>query len=149
LNDLIAAHAKSFADDPMLVYWRAEVCYLKADYDVAAAGFGRFLKVAGEKESERFTAQHKQIRSLIRSGKVATARKLAESLPPDRVGPGLRAAIEAAAGYVDALDTLLAQHDKKPGGLFCVYFDEDFIRFVADEKFAEIRKKYPDPRKRE
>ena len=63
------------------------------------------------------------------------------------VPAGLRAAVLAADGDAIGLDRFLRGQAAGEGGLFPAYFDEDFVRLFAADTFAELRKKYPDPRK--
>jgi tetratricopeptide (TPR) repeat protein len=146
LSALIAAHAKAVPDDPLLAYWRAEVRYLRAEYEEAADGFAAYLKTAREKDPERFAATEKQIRSLIRSDQPTSAKLALMKAGEDRVAVGLRAAVLAAAGDRPGLEDLLAARAKVPGGLHTLYNDPDFERLIADEKFATLRQMYPDPR---
>ena len=59
----------------------------------------------------------------------------------------MRVAFLVALDELDRAGALLADA-KERGGLAAFYADEDFAREIAAPKFAELRAKYPDPRKK-
>jgi hypothetical protein len=65
---------------------------------------------------------------------------------PDRVGHGLRAAVSLAGGRPGPAEEILADLADKPGGHGHVYYDEDFARLIRAPAYANLRRKYPDPR---
>lgn len=146
LAELVGAHANAFPDDPLLLYWRAEVLYLKMEYLDAAAGFAAYLKVAAKADAARHAAIDKQVRALLRAGRSDAAKLVLMEHPEARLAPGLWGAVLAATEDAMGLGSLMAAQARQHGGLSSLYGDPDFARHIADEKFAPLRAKYPDPR---
>ncbi len=76
--------------------------------------------------------------------KPADAAKLVSELGPNKVNIALRAAIAAAQDDRAELERLL-EESTKHGGKTWFYSDEDFRRCVNEEKYRDLRTKYPDP----
>ena len=49
------------------------------------------------------------------------------------------------ATALEKIQALTEQNDK-PGGAATLYYDQDFARLIGDQKFDELRKRFPDPR---
>ena len=146
LEALIAVHEKAVPKALEPTFWRAEVLYLKGQYREAAAGFQKYRGLANDKEPEWFRVTERILRSLIRANDAASARRAVIDLGDDNVWVVLRASVAAMGGNVAKVEQLMEEQSKTPGGLWSFYADEDFVRLIAGERFAEIRKKYPDPR---
>ncbi|HEX4613132.1 MAG TPA: hypothetical protein VH092_33395, partial [Urbifossiella sp.] len=149
LAALAAAHAAEAPDDRAVVYFRAEVHYIKAEYAAAARLYADYRRGAAENDDPRpMTAAEREVRARVRSGDAAGARRVASGLPPDWTGATLRAVSLAAAGDVAGLERLLEEQAKTPGGVGGLYYDEDFVRLFAAPAFADLRQRFPDPRPR-
>ncbi|HEY3789628.1 MAG TPA: hypothetical protein VGL71_12280 [Urbifossiella sp.] len=146
LEALLAAYQRDFPSEPAVKFWLAELLFLKRQYDAAAAGFQNYRTVAGDKDPESYRVVDRWIRSLIRANNAAKARSAVAQIGVDKVAEPLRAAVAAMENNMVELRTLLAAHAKEPSGLWSFYWDEDFGRIFAQEKFAELRKQFPDTR---
>ena len=146
LRELVAAHRTRSPDDPLTTYWDAQIHYLKDEYAAAASGFRAFLRAAGEKHPSRWLATDRCIRAYLRADRVRDARGMIDELGPEQVSVALRAAVGLAEGRPDLAEAILADLAKKPGGFAYLYYDLEFVRLISLPQFAELRKKYPDPR---
>jgi hypothetical protein len=146
LEKLVAAHRKKVPADATLPLWDAEVKYLRKDYARAADGYKAYRKALGEKADDRWRVESQWVRSLLRSGDAAAARRAISEIGADHLSAGLRLAVTAAEGSPAALEMALEEQSKAPGGLFGVYYDEDFVVEFGAKKYDAVRAKYPDPR---
>lgn len=146
LEALVAAHRKRYPADVQLLYWSAEVLLLKDEGVKAADGFRMFLRRANAKEANRSAAAEWCVRGYLRANKLREARDVVADFGPVLVGAGLRAAVALADERPEQAEAILAQLAKERGGFGFVYYDEDFARQILRPEYAELRKKYPDPR---
>ncbi|HUR53173.1 MAG TPA: hypothetical protein VMZ71_03520 [Gemmataceae bacterium] len=148
LAELIAAHAKRFPEAPELPFWNGELLFLKGEYAKAAEAFAAFEKSSPNPTPERWRVAERLVLSHLRAGDADAARRVMGSHQPDRVPTPLRVAVLAKLGDVDGVATHVEFELGVSGRGVWFYSDEDFAREFAAAQFADLRAKYPDPRKK-
>lgn len=143
LTKLLAAHGKLFPNDPWLEFRQAELHALQGEVPEAVASYRGFSRNPAASPADHYSAYALVVRTWLRAGDAQKAREAMFATGPEWLPIGLRGAVLALAGDVAGLERLLAARVKAPGGLTPFYADEDYSRLIADEKFAELRKKYP------
>jgi tetratricopeptide (TPR) repeat protein len=143
LADLIAAHRDRGGRDPERTFWQAHLFYRTGEYGRAVPVFYKYLDESDEKTPNQWGARDELIRCVLRT-KPADAGTAVRKFGRDNVSAALRAAIAAATGDRDELDQLLTESAKN-GGKTWFYVDEDFRRFIYQNRYRDLRAKYPDP----
>jgi hypothetical protein len=146
LEAMIATHRREQAKDRNGAYWAANVLYLRGKYADAAPALRKYLDGADNEDANRWQATERCIRAYLRAGRARDAREAVAEFGEKRVAPGLRAAVALAGGHAAEAEAILAEQATKGGKPEYLYYDEDFSRLIAAPEFAELRKKYPDPR---
>jgi tetratricopeptide (TPR) repeat protein len=148
LAELVAAHAKRFPSAPEVTYWTGEVRFLRGEYAKAAESFAAFEEAAPKASTERWRAPERRVRALLRAGDGEAAFQVSDGLPNDRLTMALRAAVWAGRGDADAVGLMLEAEAQRAGVVERFYADEDFAREIARPRYAALREKYPDPRRK-
>jgi tetratricopeptide (TPR) repeat protein len=143
LAALIAAHRAGGERDPERAYWSAHLFFRKGDYEHAVPVYHKYLADTDADSPNRWAAHQELIRSLLRTRPAEAKAALAE-IGPDKVTHPLRAAVAAAQGDLAELERLL-EESARNGGKTWFYSDEDFRTFIRQERYRDLRKKYPDP----
>jgi hypothetical protein len=144
LAALIAAHRAAGVRDPERTFWEARLLFRKGENARAAAGYDKYLDESGENAPNRWMARTELIRALLRSRPADAGKRIAE-FGPENVSAALRAAAAAATNDRAELERLLAETVKNGGKTTWFYSDEDFRRFIYQDKYRDLRAKYPDP----
>jgi hypothetical protein len=97
---------------------------------------------------ERWRFPERLARARLRAGDAAAAARVIDDLPPDRITTGLRTAVLAAQGDHLAVAANLEAEAQRAGAVVGLYTDDDFAREIAAPRYAELRAKYPDPRRK-
>jgi tetratricopeptide (TPR) repeat protein len=145
LEDLIRIHRSALPDDPNVTYWTAEIFFTREKYREAADSFEKFIKMAGIENYEKNLGTEKCIRSYIRTNRMREAQWLLAAQGQTSIPVGLRVAVALAAGRSTQAEELLGELAENRGGYGFVYYDPDFARLIAEPRFAELKKKYPNP----
>jgi tetratricopeptide (TPR) repeat protein len=143
LAALVEAHRAAGVRDPERTYWQAHILFRKAEYARAAPVFHKYLDESDEKARMQWAARDELLRCVLRT-KPADAGKTLGQLGADKVPVGLRATVAAAVGDRAELERLLAETAKN--GRMWFYSDEDFRRFIYQDRYRDLRTKYPDPK---
>jgi tetratricopeptide (TPR) repeat protein len=143
LETLIKTHREAGVRDPERSFWQAHLLYRKKEYDKAVPAFQKYLDDSKPNAPGQWRARGELLRSVLRT-KPADAAKTLAAIGTDKVDYGLRAAVAAASGNRAELERLLAEVTKN-GAKVWFYSDEDFRRFIYQEKYRDLRTKYPDP----
>jgi tetratricopeptide (TPR) repeat protein len=148
LSKLLRVHGDLFQNDPWLEFWQGELFTLKRDYPRADANYRSFSQNPAVSPADRYSANVLVVRCWLRADDTAKAKEAVNEIGPEWLPVGVRAAVLAQAGDVTGVEQMMAVREKAPGGVTPFYADEDFSRLIASDKLAEIRKNYPDPRKK-
>ena len=143
LAALLAAHRKREPNDVQTAYWQGHLSFRQKDYATATLLYKKFLRETDEKVLNRWSACDEYVRGTLRTRPKDAAVVLAE-VGADKVGHGLRAAVAAATGDRPELERLLAETTTR-GGKVWFYHDEDFRKAIGQERWRDLRTKYPDP----
>ena len=148
LAELIAAHAKRFPDAAELPFWNGEVQFLRGEYAKAAESFAAFEKRPSNLVTERWRLPERLARARLRAGDAAGAARVVVEASSDRIPVALRTAVLAAQGDHPAVAANLEAETQRGGAVVTLYTDDDFAREIAAARYAELRAKYPDPRRK-
>ena len=143
LDKLILAHQVADTGDTELTYWRGRLLFLRGEYGRAVLVHEKYLEKSEANAPSRWLARNELVRARLRVNPTGAAESLAE-LGPESVNLPLRAAVAAATGDRAELERLL-EESTKHGGKTWFYSDEDFRQFIGQEKYRDLRAKYPDP----
>ena len=142
LAALIAAHRKRTPNDIQNAYWQAHFSYRKEDYTTALPLYKQFIRETDDKALNSWMARDEYLRCMLRT-KPADSSVLLAQLGFDKVGNALRAAVAAATDNRVELERLLAEATNN-GGKVWFYLDDDFRKFIHQDKYRDLRAKYPD-----
>jgi tetratricopeptide (TPR) repeat protein len=146
LGELVAAHKAKLPATELSV-WEAYVRFMRGEYRAVIAEIEALRKAGGRTLPQRRRAHDALVRSYLRVGDAAAARRTyTETYWGSPLHNSLYAAVLAAAGDAEELDWAIAGGLGRTYDLSSLYADEDFAREFAAERFADLRKKYPDPR---
>ena len=124
----------------------ADLLYRQEKYAAAAEAFRSFLLMQNPDNYMTFSAGEKCVRCYLRIDRLRDAKLMLGNLKSGEATPALQAAVALADGRADNAEEVLAEQAKKPFGLEWLYRDPDFARVIAQPQFANLRKKFPDPK---
>jgi hypothetical protein len=142
LAELLAAHRRAKQKEPEGEFWEAHLRFRKDDLAGAIPLYKSYLRDAGEQATRLRQARDELIRALVRTAP-ADAKRMVRDLDPDDTSTALRAAVAAANGDRVEVERLLEESARN--GKTWFYADADFRRFIGQEKYRDLRAKYPDP----